>query len=242
MIGGRYYFPSSTTGSRSTVTYSLGNAYYGMFEVPNTTTFDRIITGVSRGVTNSVIRMGIYNSDPDTLLPSTLVLDAGTVSTGSNFTVTNVTASAGTVTYTANNTLTAGEVVSIAGVNPSAYNLTGVTVATASSTQFTVTNAATGAYVSGGTGATVVYPSITINQTLSAGLYYLVWVVQVASGPTAYYFNGNTACTYTASPTSAAYFGGSYYQGGITGALPATATPVLDLLQIVCPYVGMRAV
>lgn len=66
-------------------------------------------------------------------------------------TITNVTASAGTVTYTAANTFVAGTTVSITGVSPTAYNLQNVTIATASSTQFTVTNAATGTYVSGGT-------------------------------------------------------------------------------------------
>jgi hypothetical protein len=69
----------------------------------------------------------------------------------STFTVTNVTASAGVVTYTAANTLSAGSVVSITGVTPTAYNLTNAVVATASSTQFTVSNSATGAYTSGGT-------------------------------------------------------------------------------------------
>ena len=66
-------------------------------------------------------------------------------------TITNVTASAGTVTYTAANSFTAGNLVTITGVSPSGYNLSAQTIATASSTQFTVTNAATGTYVSGGT-------------------------------------------------------------------------------------------
>lgn len=64
--------------------------------------------------------------------------------------VTNVTASAGTVTYTCRNNFTAGDRVTITDVVPAAYNLTNVQVATASSTQFTVTNAATGTFVSAG--------------------------------------------------------------------------------------------
>jgi hypothetical protein len=64
--------------------------------------------------------------------------------------ITNVTASGGTVTYTAANNYSAGNTVSISYVNPVAYNLKAVTIASASSTQFTVTNAATGTYVSGG--------------------------------------------------------------------------------------------
>lgn len=70
-------------------------------------------------------------------------------------TVTNVSASAGTITYTtsANHGFTAGQVVDITGVVPTAYNLTGATLATASGTTFTVTNGATGTFVSGGTAA-----------------------------------------------------------------------------------------
>jgi hypothetical protein len=65
--------------------------------------------------------------------------------------VTAASASAGTVTYTANNYLSAGDIVSIYGLSTSAFNLTNVTVASASTTQFTVTNAATGTAVSGST-------------------------------------------------------------------------------------------
>ena len=71
-------------------------------------------------------------------------------------TITNVSASSGTVTYTATNTFAAGDTVSITGVNPAAYNLSNVTIATASGSQFTVTNSATGTYVSGGTATTTV--------------------------------------------------------------------------------------
>jgi len=65
--------------------------------------------------------------------------------------VTAASASAGTVTYTANNYFSAGDIVSIYGLSTSAFNLTNVTVASASTTQFTVTNAATGTSVSGST-------------------------------------------------------------------------------------------
>ena len=71
--------------------------------------------------------------------------------------VTNVTATAGVVTYTVDDirAFVAARTVTITGVNPVAYNLTSVTVgvvtAGAGTTgTFTVTNAATGTYVSGG--------------------------------------------------------------------------------------------
>ena len=65
-------------------------------------------------------------------------------------TITNVSAAAGTVTYTATNSFTANQKVTITGVVPSGYNLTNVTIASANATTFTVTNAATGTYTSGG--------------------------------------------------------------------------------------------
>lgn len=67
-------------------------------------------------------------------------------------TIINVTESGGTITYTtsANHGFTAGAVVDITGVDPPQYNLSGVTLASASTDTFTITNAATGAYVSGG--------------------------------------------------------------------------------------------
>ena len=67
-------------------------------------------------------------------------------------TVSNVTAAGGTVTYTtsAAHGFVAGQLVTITGVNPVAYNLANVRLATASGSTFTVTNAATGTFVSGG--------------------------------------------------------------------------------------------
>ena len=59
------------------------------------------------------------------------------------------------ITYTATNTFTAGQSVTITGISPATYNITG-TIATAFSNQFTITiTATTTSYVSGGT-ATVI--------------------------------------------------------------------------------------
>ena len=63
--------------------------------------------------------------------------------------VTAASASGGVVTYTANNAFVAGQIVTITGLSTTAFNLAGVTIGTASSTQFTVTNAATGTGVTG---------------------------------------------------------------------------------------------
>lgn len=64
--------------------------------------------------------------------------------------ITNISANGTTVTFTAVNGFTAGQTVSISGVLPSQYNFQNVSVASATASNFTVTNAATGVYISGG--------------------------------------------------------------------------------------------
>ena len=89
--------------------------------------------------------------------------------------ITNVSASAGTVTYTAANDYSAGNVVSIYDISPNAYNLQRVTIASATSTQFTVTNAATGTFVSGG----VAQRTGVVPVTIPAGV---TWVYVILAG------------------------------------------------------------
>ena len=88
-------------------------------------------------------------------------------------TITNVTSNGTTVTYTALNSFKAGMVVRITGVNPSSYNLTNVTIATVSATEFTVTDSASGAYVSGGTAyaRAAVFPDIGLAGGYTDGTY-----------------------------------------------------------------------
>ena len=64
--------------------------------------------------------------------------------------ITGITANGTTVNYTAVNGFTAGQKVSIDGVIPPQFNLQDVTIASASASNFTVTNGATGTYISGG--------------------------------------------------------------------------------------------
>ena len=85
--------------------------------------------------------------------------------TAATATVTAASAAGGTVTYTANNSFVAGQTVTITGLLTTAINLTSVTIATASSTQFTVTNAATGTAVNGATASA----SVTADVPVSAG-------------------------------------------------------------------------
>lgn len=64
--------------------------------------------------------------------------------------ITNIVGNGTTVTVTAANGFTAGQIVSIDGVIPPIYNLQNVTIANATATTFTITNGATGTYISGG--------------------------------------------------------------------------------------------
>jgi hypothetical protein len=69
-------------------------------------------------------------------------------------TVSNAAGSGTTVTYTtsADHGYRPGMVITMTGITPSAYNLASAVIAdTPTATTFTVTNAATGAFVSGGT-------------------------------------------------------------------------------------------
>jgi phage tail sheath protein FI len=83
-------------------------------------------------------------------------------------TVTAASAASGTVSYTATNTFSAGQTVTITGLSTSAFNLTGVTIAAATSTGFTVTNAATGTAVTGATASATVTITAQTVFTLNA--------------------------------------------------------------------------
>ena len=66
-----------------------------------------------------------------------------------NYKVTAASGNGTTVTYTAQNSLAAGESVNITGLTASAYNLSAATVATANALSFTVTNAANAGEITG---------------------------------------------------------------------------------------------
>jgi phage tail sheath protein FI len=85
----------------------------------------------------------------------------------STATVTAASATGGVVTYTSNNSFTVGQSVTISGLSTTAFNLSSVIVASASSTQFTVTNAATGTAVTGANASAVAqsnYFDLTVYQ------------------------------------------------------------------------------
>ncbi len=73
-----------------------------------------------------------------------------TIRYGGPSNITNISSNGTTVTYTSANNFSTGNIISLYGNNPSVYNLSNVPVASANSSQFTVTNAASGSFVSGG--------------------------------------------------------------------------------------------
>jgi hypothetical protein len=142
-------------------------------------------------------------------------------------TITNITANGTTVTVTAVNAFTVGQLVSIEGVIPSQYNFTNVAIATRNATQFTVTNTATGTYISGGvayvpvnlTGCTAALQLRSLPNDPTAALT----LTTANGGITLTALTGNIAVSATATQTRAIDEGYYYYDLEVT----ATATGVV---------------
>ena len=107
-------------------------------------------------------------------------------------TITNVVGGETTVTYSAVNTFTSGQQVTITGINPSQYNVT-TAIQSATSTSFTISANITGAYVSGGTAKATVsgYPLTVSSNTsprsitgLSQGTTYYLEMTPSNNGTT----------------------------------------------------------
>jgi hypothetical protein len=142
-------------------------------------------------------------------------------------TITNITANGTTVTVTAVNAFTVGQLVSITGVIPSQYNFTNVAIATRNSSQFTITNSATGTYISGGvayvpvnlTGCTAALQLRSLPNDPTAALT----LTTANGGITLTALTGNIAVSATATQTRAIDEGYYYYDLEVT----ATATGVV---------------
>jgi len=102
---------------------------------------------------------------------------------GSTANVTAARASNGTVIYTASNTFVQGQTVSISGLSTTAFNLSNVTVAYATSTYFYVTNSATGAAVTGAT-AVATTSTYTVNVSSTTTVEEGVGVLNLPYAPT----------------------------------------------------------
>jgi len=98
---------------------------------------------------------------------NTVTIPSGTTISAINTataTITNATVSNGVITFTASNSFVAGQPVTITGVSPTVFNISGVVGASPTSSAFTVTNATvSGTYVSGGTATAVVSYTMSAN-------------------------------------------------------------------------------
>lgn len=135
-------------------------------------------------------------------------------------TITNIVGNGTTVTFTATNGFTAGQVVSIDGVLPSQYNLQNVTVATATNSFFTVTNGATGIYISGGIATAPVnvtnYTAELQMRSLPSDPTAVLTLTTAANEITVSGVNGEFAVHATAAQTRAIDEGTYYYDIEIT--------------------------
>jgi len=86
--------------------------------------------------------------------------------------ITNITTSGGDITYTSSNSFSANDTVTITGVTPSQYNLTNATIKSATSTQFVITNSATGTIQNPKTGTASGWATITTAKRLESVVSY----------------------------------------------------------------------
>ena len=144
--------------------------------------------------------------------------------------ITNITANGTTVTVTAVKGFAVAQLVSIEGVIPSQYNLTNVPIATRSGSQFTVTNAATGTYISGG----VAYAPINLTgytaelqlRSLPTDPTAALTLTTANSGIAITALTGNIAIHATAAQTRAIDEGYYYYDLEITQTSSGIVTRV----------------
>jgi len=167
----------------------------------------------------------------------------------STATVTAASAAGGVITYTANNVFSVGQAVTIAGLSTSAFNLTNVIIASASPTQFTVSNAATGTavtgasatatgqsnyfdltvYYNGTSSANVVEQWTAISMTASDPRYALT-VINAASNYITVVDLGSTSTGITRNPSGAGLAAAPILSVSLSGgsdgtsAAPAAAT------------------
>jgi phage tail sheath protein FI len=118
---------------------------------------------------------------------SVVVNDGPGTTTTATATVTAASATDGTITYSATNTFAVGATVSITGLSTSAFNLTNVTIATRSNSQFTVTSAATGTSVTGASGVATVVTAVAANPVfiataVNAGSWSSEYSVSIVAG------------------------------------------------------------
>jgi hypothetical protein len=135
------------------------------------------------------------------------------------------TITSGTIRYTANNTFQQNDIVDIAGITPSALNISNATIRSATSTNFDVWSTSTGTYSSGGEATPDKYGYVTYT---SANTYVAGQVVTISSvvGDASWNqelvtISSRTATAFDVKSASS----GTYTSGGI-------ATPAKTILDM----------
>jgi len=135
---------TNVTGSGTAVTYTAANNY----AVGQAVTITGV-TPTAYNLTNAVITSATATTFTVSSAVTGTYVSGGIVDKSAA--VTLATGTGATITYTANNKFAVGDRVTVYGVSPSEYNLTGAYVTAATSTTFKVEGAAKAAFVSGGT-------------------------------------------------------------------------------------------
>ena len=124
------YYVQTPNGSHSNMTATTNRSNFLPIYLPTTTSLDRIAVLTSSAFSGTgLVRMGIYAHDITTGLPSTLILDAGTVSCTSSNTTFQITISqtlpSGSY-WLVMNIQTAATVNGFIGLASSIGNMTGI--------------------------------------------------------------------------------------------------------------------
>jgi len=146
---------------------------------------------------------------------SLTITDGPGTTTTTTATVTAASATAGTVTYTATNTFVVGQTVSITGLSTTAFNLSNVTIASRSSSQFTVTSAATGTAVTGASATATVTVTVAANPVfivtaVNPGTWSSDYSVAIIAGGTSNRFGLEVYQTTTVSGSTSSSLVESY--------------------------------
>lgn len=134
--------------------------------------------------------------------------------------ITNIVGNGTTVTFTAANGFTNGQTVSISGVLPSQYNFQNVTITSVTSSQFTISNPATGTYISGGIAYAPVnltsYTAALQIRSLPSSPDAVLTLTTSNGGISITALTGTIACHATANQTRIIDEGTYYYDIEIT--------------------------
>lgn len=209
--------------------------------------------GQAVGPTDSVTFAGVTVNGNLTVSGTTTTVSAQNLAVSDNMiymnqaiqtTITNVVGNGTSVVYTtsATHNYTVGMSVSITDVNPTAYNLSNQTITAITSNTFTVSNSATGTYVSGGTARAKsnVNPDLGWAAGYNDGTYRHCGMFRDASDnrfkvfvsytpePDASAFIDTTHASFTLADLQAANFIGNL-TGNVTGAVTGNASTATTL-------------